>query len=308
MSAYLRFSAGNLRELSQFATPGKNSTDFSGKRGWTPGARLETAKPTDCPVRLEVKDASVNIQVVILAGGQGTRLGEVTKGRPKSMVLVRGRPFLEYQLELLKAQGIRDVVLCIGHLGEQIGRYFGNGERIGLDIRYNLEDRPLGTAGALKNAASLLNDTFFTMYGDSYLFLDFRHVMSYFQSQKKLALMTVYRNHDYYDRSNAATQGNLVKKYSKQERTPDMVYIDYGANIFRKEVLSLVPEDQPYRLEELFPRLIERGELLAFEVRERFYEIGSLQGLRDFKKYVGGQDDTLQSTDQDNSRRRRHRP
>lgn len=204
------------------------------------------------------------------------------------MVLVRGRPFLEYQLELLKAQGIRDVVLCIGHLGEQIERYFGNGERVGLDIRYNREDRPLGTAGALKNAASLLNDTFFTMYGDSYLSLDFRHAMSYFQSQKKLALMTVYRNCDSYDGSNAAIQGSLVKKYSKQERTPDMVYIDYGANIFRKKVLSLVPEDQFYRLEELFPRLTEREELLAFEVGERFYEIGSLQGLKDFEKYVGG--------------------
>jgi NDP-sugar pyrophosphorylase family protein len=239
----------------------------------------------------------VNTQVVILAGGQGTRLGEFAKGRPKSMVLVRGRPFLEYQLELLKAQGIRDVVLCIGHLGEQIERYFGSGERLGLDIRYNLEDRPLGTAGALKNAELLLNDTFFTIYGDSYLFLDFRQVMSYFQSQKKLALMTVYRNHDNYDRSNAAIQGNLVKKYDKQERTPDMVYIDYGASIFRKGVLSLVPEDQFYRLEELFPRLIEREELLAFEVRERFYEVGSLQGLKDFQKYVGGQDDTLQSAD-----------
>jgi len=224
---------------------------------------------------------SVDVQIVILAGGQGTRLGDLTKDRPKSMVLIRGRPFLEYQLELLKAQGITDVVLCIGYLGEQIERYFGDGQRIGLDIRYSQEDRPLGTTGALKNAELLLNNTFFTMYGDSYLSLDFRQVMSHFQSHRKLALMTVYRNHDTYDKSNTTIQGDLVKKYSKQERTPDMVYIDYGANIFRKEVLSLIPENQFCRMEELFPRLIEREEL--------FYEIGSLRGLKDFQQYVGGQ-------------------
>ena len=98
--------------------------------------------------------------------------------------------------------------------------------------------------------------------------------------------MTVYKNYDQYDRSNTVVDGNLVTKFSKKERTQDTVYIEYGVNIFRKEVLKMIPENQFYPLEHLFPRLIEPEELLAFEVKERFYEIGSPQGLKDFENYI----------------------
>ena len=151
-----------------------------------------------------------------------------------------------------------------------------------------IEEEPLGTAGALKNAQSLLGDIFFVLYGDSYLFLDFHEIQSYFNSQNKLGLATVYRNRDTYDQSNMIINGNLVVKYSKIEKIKDMVYIDYGASLFRKEVLQLVPENQIYSLEDLFIRLIKMEQLLAFEVKHRFYEIGSLQGLRDFEEFTKG--------------------
>jgi len=228
------------------------------------------------------------MQVAILAGGLATRLGDLTRNQPKSLVKVWGEPFLEYQLELLKGGGIKDIVLCISHLGEQIERHFGNGREYGVNIKYSVEDKLLGTAGALKRAEALLNDIFFTMYGDSYLFLDFPVAMHYFKSQNKLALMTVYKNYDQYDRSNTVVEGNLVKKFSKKERTEDIVYIEYGANIFKKEALKMIPENQFYSLDELFPRLIEMEELLAFEVKERFYEIGSPQGLKEFGEYIKG--------------------
>ena len=227
------------------------------------------------------------MQVAILAGGLATRLGHLAGRQPKSMLKVDGRHFLEYQLELLRRGGIENAILCIGHMGEQIERYFGNGRRFGVNIQYSVEDRLLGTAGALKKAENLLDETFFTMYGDSYLFLDFPVVMRYFKSQSKLALMTVYRNSDRYDRSNVVVNGNLVKKFSKKERTEDTIYIEYGANIFKKEVLNMVPENRFYSLDELFPRLIEMEELLAFEVKERFYEIGSPQGLKELEEYIG---------------------
>ncbi|MDD5037984.1 MAG: sugar phosphate nucleotidyltransferase [Dehalococcoidales bacterium] len=226
------------------------------------------------------------MQVAILAGGLATRLGELTRNRPKSMVKVSGRHFLEYQLESLRENGIRDVLLCLGYMGDQIESQFGNGKKYGVTIKYSREDKPLGTAGALKKAEDLLDDPFFAMYGDSYLFLDFPAAMNYFKSHNKLALMTVYKNCDRYDRSNTVVEGNLVNKYSKQERTEDMLYIDYGANIFRKRVLDLIPENRFYALEDLFPRLIVMKELLAYEVEERFYEVGSLRGLKDFEKYV----------------------
>lgn len=226
------------------------------------------------------------MQVAIIAGGLATRLADLTRNQPKSMVKIWGKPFLEYQLELLKKGRIKDIVLCIGHMGEQIENYFGNGKRYGVNIRYSHEDTLLGTAGALKKAEGLLDEVFFTMYGDSYLFLDFVNVMHYFKSQNKLALMTVYKNYDRYARSNTAIEANLVKKFSKKEKTKDTVYIEYGANIFRKEVLKMVPENQFYSLDDLFPRLIDMEELLAYEVDERFYEIGSIRGLKEFEKYM----------------------
>lgn len=226
------------------------------------------------------------MQVVILAGGLSTRLGALTRDLPKSMVRILGKPFLEYQLELLRRGGIEDIVLCTGHLGGQIESYFGDGRGFGVNIKYSREHRLLGTAGALKKAEDLLADPFFTLYGDSYLSLDFAAAMSYFESQGKLALMSVYKNYDRYERSNTAVEGNLVRKFSKKEKTKDMVYIEYGANIFRKEVLEMVPEGEFYSLDDLFPRLIEKEELLAFEVKERFYEIGSPQGLREFEQFL----------------------
>jgi len=228
------------------------------------------------------------MQVAILTGGLATRLGDLTRNQPKSMLKIRGKTFLEYQLELLSRAEIKNIVLCIGHMGGQIERHFGNGRNYGVNIEYSLEDELLGTAGALKKAEALLNDVFFTMYGDSYLFLDFRATMRYFKSLNKLALMTVYKNYDQYDRSNTVVEGNLVKKFSKKERTEGMVYIEYGANIFNKEALNMIPENQFYSLDDLLSRLVEMDELLAFEVKERFYEIGSPQGVKEFEDYIKG--------------------
>lgn len=228
------------------------------------------------------------MQVAILAGGLATRLGHVTKDKPKSMIRILGKPFLEYQLQALKENGILNAVLCIGYLGEQIQNYFGDGSSFGMNIRYSFEDKLLGTAGALKKAENLLDDIFFTLYGDSYLFLDFKAAMTYFLTQNKLALMCVYKNFDRYDRSNTVVEGNSVKKFSNKEKTEDMVHIEYGANILRKEALRLIPEGKSYGLDDLFPRLVEMGELLAYEVKQRFYQIGSPQGLKEFEELIEG--------------------
>ena len=142
--------------------------------------------------------AVIKMQVVILAGGMATRLGDLTRGHPKSLLKIQDKPVLEYQLELLRKAAIGDVVLCLGHLGKQIERYFGDGNRFGVNIRYSIEDKPLGTAGALRNAMGLLDDIFFCLYGDSYLPVNFLDVMRYFSSQNKLALMTVFNNHNFF--------------------------------------------------------------------------------------------------------------
>jgi NDP-sugar pyrophosphorylase family protein len=234
----------------------------------------------------DIPDSESGMQIAILAGGMATRLGDLTINQPKSMIKIYGKPFLEYQLDFLRKGGITKVVLCLGHMGKQIARYFGEGRRYGVTISYSFEDSLLGTAGALRRARHLLDDRFFVMYGDSYLFPDFNQIMAFFSSHKKLALMTVYKNYDRYDRSNTVVEGNLVKRYSKIAKTDDMIYIDYGLNILSQDCLELVPESQFYPLEELFTRLIEKKELLAFEVKERFYEIGSPQGLKEFEYFA----------------------
>lgn len=227
------------------------------------------------------------MQVAILAGGQATRLRPLTDEVPKSLLDIVGRPFLEYQLEFLSRGGAKDIVLCVGYLGEQIERYFGDGSKLGVNLKYSYEkERLLGTAGALKNAEQLLQDPFFVMYGDSYLFLDFAAVMSYFDKMGKLGLMIVYKNYDRYGESNVVIEGNLVKQYSKKDKAEGMVHIDYGASILRKQALELVPQNQVYSLEGLFDQLIEQKELLAYEVDKRFYQIGSPEGLEEFRGYI----------------------
>ena len=227
------------------------------------------------------------MQVVILVGGLATRLRPLTNKMPKSLIQIRGKNFLEYQLDFLKKGGVKNVILCVGYLGDEIKSFFGNGKRFGINIKYSYESQYLlGTAGALRNAKDLLEDEFFVMYGDSYLFLDFIAIKSYFKRFNNLGLMVVYKNYDRYDTSNVAIEDNLVKRYGKRQRAKDVVYIDYGASILKKKAMELVPKNQAYSLEELFTELIKQEELLAYKVNKRFYQIGSHEGLAEFKRYT----------------------
>ena len=227
------------------------------------------------------------MQAVILAGGLATRLRPITEHIPKSLIQICDKPFLQHQLERLKDGGVTDIVLCIGYLGDQIVEYFGDGRKYGVNITYSYDgNHLLGTAGALKKAEEYLYEEFFLTYGDSYLFIDYQTAMSWFKQFGKQGLMVVYKNYDQYDKSNVSIEGNLVKSYSKTNRTKDMIYIDYGASILRQEVLNLVPKGGVYSLEELFTQLVQQQQLLAYEVKERFYQVGSIDGIEEFKQYI----------------------
>jgi NDP-sugar pyrophosphorylase family protein len=221
--------------------------------------------------------------MVILAGGLGTRLRPLTSEVPKALIPIDGKPFLHHQIDLLKQQGIRDIVLCVAHLGEQVKDYFGDGRWLGVRIEYSEEEgHLLGTAGAIKNAEPLLSDDFFLMYGDSYLMIDYREVIRYFRRFDRLGLMVVWRNVDRFERSNVIVEGNLVTAYNKDHKSPDMVYINYGLSVLRREALAFIPPGRPFSQEDFYQILIDQGELLAFEVEQRFYEIGSPEGLEEF--------------------------
>ncbi len=227
------------------------------------------------------------MQMVILAGGLGTRLRPLTERVPKCMVPVNGRPFLEYQLEMLSRRGVRDIVLCVGYLGEAVLEHFGCGHRFGVQIVYSWErDGLLGTAGALKNAEPLLAPEFFVTYGDSYLLLDYREIMRQFREGDALGMMVVYRNHDRWERSNVALRDGHVAAYDKTLRLPGMVYINEGLSVLRRRALRLIPDGEPVSQEEFYSGLIARRELLAYETPQRFYEIGSMEGIEEFQQLV----------------------
>ena len=144
--------------------------------GWRARHTSEQAVAMAIEATLEEMAPEAAMQVVILAGGLGTRLGPLTRPHPKPMVPVKGVPYLEHQLRLLARQGLTDIVLLTGYLGEQIEEYFGDGDRMGLRLRYSRELEPLGTGGALRQARPLLEEAFLVIYGDSYLRIDYAAV------------------------------------------------------------------------------------------------------------------------------------
>jgi len=222
------------------------------------------------------------LPVAILAGGLATRLRPITQTIPKSMVEVAGEPFVAHQLRYLRAQGVQDVVLCIGHLGEQVQAFVGDGSRFGLRVRYS-PDGPvlLGTGGALCQALPLLGSAFFVLYGDSYLPIDFRQVQQAWAGSGRPALMTVLRNEGRWDRSNVEFEGGSIRQYNKKVSTPAMQAIDYGLSVLEAQLLHDWTDKVAFDLADLLHELSVSDRLAAFEVHQRFYEIGSHEGLRE---------------------------
>ena len=227
------------------------------------------------------------MQIVVLCGGKATRLYPLTKKIPKSMMRFEGKPFLEQQLDLLKKNGIFDIVLCVGYKAEQIKKYFGDGKNFGVEIKYSSDKkRLLGTGGALKKAENLLEDSFLVMWGDSYLPFNFQKAIKFFKKSNKPGMMIVFKNLNKYEPSNVEVKNNLVKSYSKKRKTKKMKYIDYGISIYRKEVLKHLPKNQICDLTKLQQALIKKRQLLAYPAEKRFYQIGSPDGLEELKNYI----------------------
>jgi NDP-sugar pyrophosphorylase family protein len=231
------------------------------------------------------------LTVAILAGGLAMRLRPITQTMPKSLIEVNGEPFAVHQLRLLHANGIRRVVLCVGHLGELVEHAIGDGAALGLQVDYSFDGPALlGTAGAIRNALPRLGDSFFVMYGDSYLPCHYATIARTFESADALGMMTVFRNEGNWDTSNVEFEAGRILAYSKTSRTPRMRYIDYGLGVFRAEAFHALPAGKACDLTELYADLLQRKQLAAFEVPERFYEIGSPAGLRETAEYLSARE------------------
>jgi len=229
----------------------------------------------------------MSLPVAILAGGTATRLRPLTESIPKALVDVAGKPFAEYQLELLKRNGFKRIVFCVGYLGEKVEAALGNGDRWDMELSYVFDGEVLlGTGGALRKALPLLGEKFLVLYGDTYLDCDYAAVEAAFLSGGKLGLMTVFRNNNQWDRSNVFFVNGRVMRYDKRRPGPEMQHIDYGLGALQAKVFEDYPDDSVIDLAQIYQDLLARGELAGFEVTQRFYEIGTPSGLEETRRYL----------------------
>lgn len=230
-----------------------------------------------------------SLPVALLAGGMATRLRPITEKIPKLLVEVAGEPFFSHQLRLLRAAGLTKIVLCVGYLGQQIVDLYGDGSKWGVQIEYAFDGpKLLGTGGALIAALPKLGDAFYVLYGDSYLPVDYQAVGDFFLRSGRLGLMTVYENHGRYDTSNVWFEGGEIRLYDKKTKVPQMQHIDYGLGVFRAAAFNEFPRDAVVDLAEVQKSLVARAQLAGYEIRERFYEIGSHEGLQELDGLLRG--------------------
>ena len=250
-----------------------------------PSSDARTARP----------GAISDFQAIILAGGLGTRMLPVTTSIPKPMIPVNGQPFLQYQLELLARFGLRRVLLLVAYLGEQIEAYFGKGAALGMDLAYSYEPEPLGTGGALKNAAAHLDNQFVVLNGDTYLPIDYRALLQSFREKNNSAMIVAYRpateaSADLVSRlpkNLAVSADGKIAAYRKRD-PQGLTHIDAGVLVLRNDVLDLITPQRKCSLEEeIFPQLIAQHRMEAWTTNEAFYDMGSPAGLEALAARLG---------------------
>lgn len=218
-----------------------------------------------------------NIPALLLVGGLGTRLQSVLPSIPKPLAQVGNAPFLQLLVRQLRSQGIRHLIMCSGHLADQVQREFGDGSILDVKIDYSKEPRPLGTAGAVKFAQSLISTAsdFIAMNGDSFLELDFGGFLKFHKRHGGIVSMAVCKVPDAgrYGTVQCDEHGR-VRGFVEKSGKPSPGLINAGVYFFKHQVLQEIP-DGPSSLEkEVFPRLLNRG-VYAFPQSGKFIDIGT---------------------------------
>jgi N-acetyl-alpha-D-muramate 1-phosphate uridylyltransferase len=227
------------------------------------------------------------LPVVILCGGLSTRLHSLTSDKPKSMVDVLGKPFIDHQLTLLQKNGVKEVILCIGNFGYQIVYYVGDGKKWDMSIKYSDDGGTLlGTGGALQNAYSFLPNEFIVMNGDSYLDIDYTPIIQKFNEAGCPLLMTVIPASETKLPGNIGIKNKKIVIYDTIEKYPTLPYIDYGLTIMKKWLLDYFPIKFVFNLSEAYQEPILLGHVSCYLAPKIFHEIGSIEGLEETKNYI----------------------
>lgn len=225
------------------------------------------------------------MNVAILAGGLGERILSKYPDTIKSLIEFNKKPFIYYQLKLLERNGFTYVIICAGYGATELVNYLSN-HRFNMDITLSYDgEKQLGTGGAIKKALPYLGAEFMVVYGDSYLDFNYKSSVSKFVLGKKLGLMTIFKNEDKYDKSNVRYSNGKIIEFNKEKYDKRFKYIDYGANFFKAGAFKYTPD--AFDLSILQTGLLYRKELDCDVIKERFYEVGSIAGIEEFRKFIG---------------------
>ncbi len=230
------------------------------------------------------------MQAVILAGGLGTRLRPLTYEIPKVLVPVSGKPFLHYILGMLSGNGVSDVVICVGHLGDRIVESVRDGREFGCDVKYSFERELLDTGGAIKNAGELLQDEFLVLNGDTYHPIDYAELETFWDERKGSSdgLVVLYENTELIVPNNVTIDDHWTVLAYDKNGAEGSSYVDSGVQVFKRSVFEDVPEGTRVSLEnDIYVRLVRERRLVSYVSELRYYDIGTLERVKLFEEYLG---------------------
>ena len=228
----------------------------------------------------------MQLPVIILAGGKGTRVKKITKNHPKALLKFYNKPFIEYQINYLIKQNVKQIIVSIRYKPKEFLEYFKKKKFDNIKIRLIKDGKDLvGTGGAVKKILNKVNQSCFIIYGDSYLPINFSKIKDTFIKNKKKPIMVIYKNNNEFDKSNVYIKGNKFI-YDKFNKTKKMQYIDYGLSILNSKDFKSFKNKKSFDLSEVYNKLSVENKMNYKKVNKKFYEIGSYKGIKNFKRYI----------------------
>ena len=220
-------------------------------------------------------------QVVILAGGLGTRLKPFTNTAPKPMYPINNIPFIDYLIRQMKSFGMEEALLLLGYLPKKIMDYLGDGSRYGLTINYDITPVDYDTGMRIKHAAPQIADKFLLLYCDNYCPINYSKLFADFCNNKAKIQITAYSNRDNYTKSNLhITDDGLITTYDKKRIIPNLQGVDIGYALVDKSVISLISEENCNFEEEVYPQLVAQNKLFATMTEHQYYSVGSFERIK----------------------------
>lgn len=225
-------------------------------------------------------------QAVVLAGGLGTRMKPFTFSHPKPMYPFGGKPFIAYLVEQIRGFGIRDILILLGYMPEDIMDYLKDGSEYGVNISYDITPVEYNTGGRLLHALGLLEQQFLLMYCDNYCPIDFLRLVRDYEDGNAFIQLSAYENKDGYTKSNLLVEDGKVKVYDKKRTTPNLQGVDIGYAIINKDVFQFMPRQDINFEEVVYAEALRQGRLSATITKHRYYSVGSWERLKFTEQFL----------------------